>query len=67
MPVVRIDVAQGRSDECYRELIRRVSEVTAEVLETPIDRVRVVVGEVPPAHWGIGGIPLSDLREESTE
>jgi 4-oxalocrotonate tautomerase len=37
-----------------------VSAVVAETLDVPIDRVRVVINEVPADLWGIGGIPASE-------
>lgn len=62
MPMIRVDLIEGRTPEQHRQLIKRLSEVTAEVLDTPIERVRVCVNEVPPTHWGIGGVSISELR-----
>lgn len=59
MPFVRIDVLEGRTPEMLEQLIERVSATVADTLQTPIDRVRVVVNEVPPHLWGIGGVPAS--------
>ncbi len=61
MPLVRIDVLEGRSPEMLETLIERVSQTVAETLETPVDRVRVVINEVPPHLWGIGGVPASKV------
>ena len=36
--------------------------VVADTLDTPIDRVRVLVSEVDPDLWGIGGVPYSVAR-----
>lgn len=55
MPIVQIELLQGRSREKKRALIREVSHTVAGVLEVPLDAVRVVLHEIDPEHWGIGG------------
>jgi 4-oxalocrotonate tautomerase len=60
MPIVRIDVMEGRPLETLQRLIVQVTETVAQVLDTPADRVRVIVNEVPPDLWGIGGVPATE-------
>ena len=60
MPFVRIDLLEGRPREKLKRLLRNVSEVVAGTLDTPIERVRVVINEVPADLWGIGGVPASE-------
>lgn len=62
MPLVRVDLMEGRPPELIEELHRRLAELVAEVLETPIDRVRTYITEFPPHAWGIGGVPASVVR-----
>lgn len=57
---MRIDLMAGRSRETLQRLIAQVTETVAQVLETPADRVRVIVNEVPPDLWGIGGVPATE-------
>ncbi|GIW20729.1 MAG: hypothetical protein KatS3mg065_1025 [Chloroflexota bacterium] len=59
MPFVRIDVLAGRPPATLEALIAAVSETVARTLDVPIERVRVVINEVPPHLWGIGGVPAS--------
>ncbi len=59
MPLVRIDMLEGRPREKLGELHGRVSALVAEILETPIERVRTIITEVPPDCWGIGGVPAT--------
>jgi 4-oxalocrotonate tautomerase len=67
MPFVHIDLVRGRDKELLMRLIEEVSRVVAETLEVPIDRVRVVVSEVDPDLWGIGGVPYSVARGQQRE
>jgi 4-oxalocrotonate tautomerase len=62
MPFVHIDVVRGRDRALLVRLLEEVSRTVAETLDTPIDRVRVVVNEVEPDLWGIGGVPYSVAR-----
>ena len=39
MPLVRIDIMEGRPPEKIRELHGRVAALVAEILDTPIERV----------------------------
>jgi 4-oxalocrotonate tautomerase len=64
MPLVRIDILEGRSPEQIRELHRRVAALVAEILDAPIERVRTHVTEIPPDNWGIGGVPAADARAD---
>jgi 4-oxalocrotonate tautomerase len=64
MPFVRIDVLEGRPRDRLKVLIARVTDTVAEVLDTPRERVRVVVTEVPRDLWGIGGVPASEVRAD---
>jgi 4-oxalocrotonate tautomerase len=67
MPFVHIDLVRGRDKALLMRLIEEVSRVVAETLDTPIDRVRVVVAEVDPDLWGIGGVPYSVARGQQRE
>ena len=62
MPFVRIDLVRGRDKAALMRLVEEVSRVVADTLDTPIDRVRVMVSEVDPDLWGIGGVPYSVAR-----
>ena len=53
MPFVRIDLVRGRDKAVLMRLVEEVSKVVADTLDTPIDRVRVMVSEVDPDLWGI--------------
>jgi 4-oxalocrotonate tautomerase len=62
MPLVRIDLMEGRSPELIQELHERVAALVAEILDTPIERVRTYITQFPPQAWGIGGVPADVAR-----
>lgn len=55
MPFIQINLLAGRSPEKKEKLIQEVSHTVANVLEAPIESVRVMVNEMQPEHWGIAG------------
>lgn len=67
MPLVRIDIMEGRPPELIRELHERVAALVAEVLDTPIERIRTYITQFPPEAWGIGGVPADVSRASEVE
>jgi 4-oxalocrotonate tautomerase len=67
MPLVRIDIMEGRPPEKIRELHGRVAALVAEILDTPIERVRTYITQFPPQGWGIGGVPADVARADEVE
>ncbi|WP_256761949.1 4-oxalocrotonate tautomerase [Cohnella sp. WQ 127256] len=62
MPIINIQLMEGRSPEKIRSLIETVTDAVAEELNSPKERIRVLVTEVPKTHWGIGGVPASEIQ-----
>lgn len=55
MPIVSISMLEGRSDEQKELMINEVSEAIARSLDAPKESVRVLIYEMSPQHFGIGG------------
>ncbi|MDR7238065.1 tautomerase family protein [Neobacillus drentensis] len=66
MPFIQINILKGRSPEKKERLIREVSDLVSEVLESPVQNVRVMINEVEPEHWGIAGDSVKKRNEVST-
>lgn len=62
MPIAQLYILEGRTDEQKETLIRQVSEAMANSLDAPLERVRVIITEMPKNHFGIGGEPASKVR-----
>jgi 4-oxalocrotonate tautomerase len=67
MPLVRIDILEGRPPEVIEELHSRVASLVAEIIGSPLDRIRTYVTEIPAANWGIGGVPAAKARAGEIE
>ncbi len=67
MPLVRIDLMEGRPPEMIRELHERVAALVAEITGSPLDRIRTYITEFPPSAWGIGGVPADVSRAAEVE
>lgn len=55
MPIAQLYIIEGRTDEQKETLIREVSEAMSRSLEAPMERIRVVITEMPKQHFGIAG------------
>jgi len=57
MPFIDVTMIEGRDAEKKRRLIKELTDAAERVLEAPRASIRVVIREVPAAHWGVGGEP----------
>lgn len=57
MPIINVQMMEGRPKEKVAELIRNVTNTVAETLDAPKENIRVLVTELPKTHWGKAGEP----------
>jgi 4-oxalocrotonate tautomerase len=62
MPIAHIYLLEGRTKEQKAEAIAAVTEALSQTLDSPQDRIRVLLHETSPDHWGIAGVPASAQR-----
>lgn len=60
MPYVTVKMLEGRTDKQKRELCEKVSQVVAETVDAPIEKVVVFIEEMPKSHYAVAGKRLSD-------
>ena len=65
MPIVTVQMLEGRSPVQKKELIRHVTGAITQTLDVPPERVRVILEEMPFEHYGIGGLPVLEYREQT--
>ena len=62
MPLVHIQMAEGRTSEQKRALLEAMTEAMVECVGAPRDSVRVWITEFAPDDFMAGGELLSDKR-----
>lgn len=67
MPIVEITLIEGRSDEAKGCLHKKVAAAVHEAVGAPLDAVRIIIREVPAAHFSVGGMPKGDPSGGSSE
>ena len=63
MPIVQLQILQGRSEEKISGVIENVTNIISETLDTPKENIRVIVTEIPKTHWGRAGVPISKVQK----
>jgi 4-oxalocrotonate tautomerase len=60
MPIVQIEMLQGRTIEQKRAMVKEVTEAVAKTADCPKENVRVVIREMEPQHFSVGGVLSCD-------
>jgi len=55
MPIIRVTMMEGRTEQQVEAMIEAVTEAVHHTLDAPRESVRVLVDELPKTHWGIAG------------
>ncbi len=61
MPIVQVNMLEGRSDEQKEALIHEITEAMVRAIGAPRESVRVMIHELPKQHFGIGGSSVKKL------
>jgi len=61
MPVIQVNILEGRSDDQKEMLIRELTDAASRVLDAAPDTVRIIITEMPKQNFGIGGISAKKL------
>ncbi len=62
MPFVNVKITTGASPEQKEELIARMTQVLVDVLGKNPASTHVVIEEIEPDSWGVGGKTVAKLR-----
>ena len=60
MPLIDVTLIEGRTPEKKRALIEALTKAAEESIGAPRPSIRVILREVPAAHWAVGGVPKSE-------
>lgn len=60
MPLVHIDLIEGRSEEQLKGLVKDVTAAIAKNANVPEERIHIVLNEMRPDRYGVAGKMASD-------
>ncbi|MCP4596910.1 2-hydroxymuconate tautomerase [Neptuniibacter sp.] len=61
MPILQVNMMEGRSEEQKERLIEELTVACVRALNAPQESVRVMINEMPKQHFGIGGSSAKKL------
>ena len=61
MPIVQIDMLEGRTLEQKREMVKKMTEAIVETANCPAEAVTIIIRDMPPTHLGKAGKLRSDM------
>ncbi len=62
MPVVTVQMYEGRTLDQKRELVQGITDVVARVTGNSPDGIHVIIDEVKRENWSIGGLLWPDRQ-----
>ncbi|MCK9511868.1 MAG: 2-hydroxymuconate tautomerase family protein [Pigmentiphaga sp.] len=67
MPLIQVILIEGRGAAEKAKLIRGLTDAAVEAVGAPRESVRVILQEVPAAHWGVGGVSKAAASDEKKD
>jgi 4-oxalocrotonate tautomerase len=61
MPVVIVEMSQGRTEEQKVNLIKGITKAFEDI-GVPADRLHIIIHDVPKSNWGTCGEPASKIK-----
>ncbi|MFD1485657.1 2-hydroxymuconate tautomerase [Lacticaseibacillus baoqingensis] len=62
MPLVHIELIEGRSREQLRQMVQDVTEAIAKNTGAPKEHIHVVLNEMQKEHYAVGGVLKADEK-----
>ena len=60
MPFLRVDLAAPVAPELKAALLTKTAQLFAEITESPVERIRTQVHELPADAFAVGGVPIAE-------
>ncbi|GAF12750.1 4-oxalocrotonate tautomerase [Bacillus sp. JCM 19045] len=60
MPIVTIQLLEGRTDEQKKALVEKMTAAVSETIDAPPERVSIIINEMKPTNFAQAGIRTSD-------
>jgi len=59
MPIIEVNLLEGRPPEAKERLIKALTDAAIDAIGAPRESVRVILREMAPAHFAVGGLSFS--------
>ncbi|MCD8904993.1 4-oxalocrotonate tautomerase [Staphylococcus chromogenes] len=61
MPIITVQLLEGRTDEQLKALVAEVTDAVEKTTHAQRDAISVIIEEMKPQHYGVGGTRKSDV------
>ena len=62
MPIIKVNMLQGRSVETKHQYASEITRITCECLGVTPDSVRIIFSEIPPENFAVAGTLYADKK-----
>lgn len=62
MPIIQAWLLEGRDEATKAGFIAAVTDAAVASLKAPRESIRVIITEMPPTHFGVGGETMAAKR-----
>jgi 4-oxalocrotonate tautomerase len=62
MPIVRVEMWEGRTLDQKRRLARELTDLIAEVVDCDPETVRILITDYARQDWAVGGVLQADCE-----
>ncbi|NIF28435.1 4-oxalocrotonate tautomerase [Pantoea sp. Tr-811] len=63
MPIVRVELLAGRSQEQKNELAEVLTRETSRIARCPEEHIQVIISEYARSDWAVGGVMNSVVKQ----
>ncbi|MDO1605451.1 2-hydroxymuconate tautomerase [Lactobacillus sp. YT155] len=60
MPIVHIDLVEGRSDDQLKKMVQDVTNAISQDVDVPKERIHIIINEMKKNNYSVGGILKSE-------
>jgi 4-oxalocrotonate tautomerase len=60
MPMIKVEMFPGRTDEQKRAMANEVTEAFVRTCDVAAEHVSLIITEIDPSHWAEGGVFMAD-------
>jgi 4-oxalocrotonate tautomerase len=67
MPIIEVTLVEGRDPRKKEDLICALTDATIRSIGAPRESVRVILREIPAAHFAVGGVSFAAKQDAAAE